>query len=769
MKTKLTLGLSVFVLLLTSCSKDPYEKSIYSEQPVIGLYQDYLSKNSSLPKDGSDAILKLGEEKGIIKKSGLLFKDSNGNEKLDPYEDWRLPVKDRATDLVNKMTAEEKIGLINYEGNVFNKYNEGYGIPGLDFDGEIKEDSIADFISLGYRHSNTNLTFDPLDTVKFLNNVQGATERLPYGIPHLFTMEPGHDMWDSNEVKATKQSPWPFWMGLGSIDDLGTTKKFAKIMREELRMSGRHGLFGPMAELATEPRWARVNHAIHANENIVSSHIEVFIKALQGFDLDKNDIAVNGALAVLKHFPGTGSVEEGMDNHTLAGAHSVFPGNNYEEHLAPYINAIKKAKPAAIMTAYSVYDTNGFEEVAAAYNKSIITDLLRDKLGFEGAIITDNGVLTSSAWGVTDLSIEERIADLMDAGIDQYLPGKHHDDYINALGKGLITEDQINNAAIHSLSLQFQVGLFENPYVDISEAEAFWDPNGKEMQKRVETGIDTMRKAMVLAKNIEIDNLETELLPIKGGNPDYKTAADINGNGLVDVYFDSAFPEADSGQKNTYAISTDEKYKNINFVDDISKADIAIARIWSRGGTYFGTTGTIPLDYDTPAYVWDRENQQYTTEEIPVWQGGFPGPELGKWVFSDWSNASGTAFLGQGYRTLLGYSDSKAVLNKFLAAKSTNPKLKVVIGLTLSRAAIVSSYINKIDGMFFDFASTDSAFLDVVFWQNGAKPEGRLPMEIPTDNESANEQFEDLPNDTKNATFEVGYGLDYITLGGYGN
>lgn len=769
MKIKHLLVLSILILLLASCSRDPFENSIYSEQPVIGLYQDYLSKNVDIPTDGSDAILTLGQEKGIIEKRGLQFKDSDNDGKLDPYEDWRLPVRDRAKDLVSQMSTEEKIGLLNWKGNIFKEYGEGYSIPGLDYDGDIKEDSVAEGLIQGYRHSNTNLTFDPLDTVKYFNNVQGVTERLKWGIPHLFTMEPGHDMWNYNDINDTKLSMWPFYMGLGAIDDLGVTKKFAKIMRQELRMSGRHGLFGPMAELATEPRWARIQHTISANSAVVTSHIEVFIKSLQGYDLDKNDIAVNGALAVLKHFPGTGSVEEGMDNHTESGSHSVFPGNNYEEHLKPYSNAIKKAKPAAIMTAYSIIEANGLEQVATSYSKEILTDLLRNELGFDGAIVTDNGILTKSAWGVSDLSPAERVAKFINAGVDQYLPGDQHEAFVAAIEQGLITEEQINTAAMYSIELQFKVGLFENPYTDVQVSEKFWDPDGKAMKNRVKTGLDTMRKAMVLTKNEDLPDSTVQLLPIKGGNDEYRSFVDTNGNGTVDVYFDSAFPKADSGQAETYATSTDDTYKNINFVDDINKADIAIARIWSRGGTYFGSTGGIPLDFESPAYVWDREKQEYTDEQIPLWEGGFPVPELKKWKFSDWSNAGGSAFLGQGYRTYLGYGDSIAMVNKALAAKAKNPNLQVIIGMTASRPGIVSSFVDKIDGMFIDFAATDSAFLDVVFWQNGSKPEGRLPIEIPSDNKSVEEQFEDVPGDTANPTFEIGFGLDYVTLGGYGN
>jgi beta-glucosidase len=89
--------------------------------------------------------------------------------------------------------------------------------------------------------------------------------------------------------------------------------------------------------------------------------------------------------------------------------------------------------------------------------------------------------------------------------------------------------------------------------------------------------------------------------------------------------------------------------------------------------------------------------------------------------------------------------------------------------MTASRPGIVSSFLDDIDGLFIDFAATDKAFLDVVFWQNGSKPGGKLPVEIPSSDASVEAQLEDVPGDTANPTYEIGYGLEYVSMGGYGN
>ncbi|QEN05280.1 glycoside hydrolase family 3 protein [Thiospirochaeta perfilievii] len=775
-----TIGL---IFSVTSCNKNHFEKSIYSEQPEIGLYQDYLAKNPDLPTEGTGPILATGSEKSIIKKSGLEFKDSNGNKKLDLYEDWRLTPTERATDLVSQMSVAERLGLLNWlgeSGNTEMTKNEAedilyYGIEGINADGTYDDTSSSIPFSLltnGLRYVNDNMEIAPMDEVKYNNNIQGLVERSKWGIPMIISSDPAHNGWAGDDISPTGLSKWPYYIGLGAADDLKTTKIFGETVAAEMRMAGHQMLLGPQADIATDPRWARISQVIHSNGDLTAKHIKVLIQAMQG----GSELKPWGMATTVKHIPGSGSVEEGMDSHTEAGKYSLFPGNNLEEHLKPFIAAVE-AGAAATMACYSIIDVEEYKDIVngkpidegAAFSTKIMTDLLKTRIGFKGAVLSDWGIGTSSPWGHENIKEKpEILAEMLNAGTYQYGGKDFTELWKEAFEFGLISEDVINTAATRALELQFKLGLFENPYINLDIAEKFWDPNGPLYKERNDAAESAMKKAMTLVKSIDVAE-NSPILPINGTDETYINAVDLNGNGKVDVYFDSAYPNADSGQGKSKAVSTDSQYLNINFVDNIKDADVAITRIFSRGATYFGTTGATPLNYDDPVYVYDRENKTYTDELVKVTTN--PGEaygNFGPWVFDDWSNLTGSGMIGQGYMTYLGYSDSKAALERALKAKAGNPDLKVIIGMTDSRPGIISGFLDDIDGMIIDFAATDKAFLDVVFFQGGNKPEGRLPFEIPSTWESLSQQLGDVPNDTPNPTFETGYGLNYPSIGGYG-
>jgi beta-glucosidase len=273
-----TMGAIVSILMI-SCGGDPYKQSVYKDQPQILTYAEYLTSNPELPKEGTDSILKVGASKGTIRKGKLIFKDSNGNKKLDPYEDWRLPARERAADLVKKMSIEEKLGLLSWNGcsgiSNMTKNDNGtyyYGIQGLNNDGTIEEKVTTPtgpattmayaVVKDGIRYGNNQFEFEPLEEITYNNNLQGLAERTTWGIPFIISSDPSHAAWAGDELGKAKLSQWPYYLGLGALDDLATTEEFGKTVAEEFRMLGHHVLLGPQADLATEPRWARVQHTL---------------------------------------------------------------------------------------------------------------------------------------------------------------------------------------------------------------------------------------------------------------------------------------------------------------------------------------------------------------------------------------------------------------------------------------------------------------------------------------------------------------------------
>jgi len=746
------LSVSLAAFAFMGCGKDPYETSVYSEQPKILTYQAYLAVNGDLPKEGTDPILATGADKQVIKKGKLQFKDSNGSGKLDPYEDWRLPPTERAADLVSKMTHEQKLGILSWGNQRWlggtTKDPSGdplYGVNGLNDDGTVKKGSAAEtIIDHGLRFSNLSDTLDPVVEATLLNNIQGLTERSTLGIPFFWTSEPGHDFYNAalyeDSMPVAKLSPWPFYLGFGAADDLAVTKMFGKYLGQEIRMRGRHALFGPFADLATEPRWARVQSTIHAQGEIVATHIEVLVKAMQGYDLDKNDIAVNGAIAYLKHFPGMGPDEDGMDSHSEPGRYNAYPGNNFAEHLLPWEGAIKKAKVGGLMMGYSIVPANGMKEVGAAYSSDLYS--LLKKLGYNGDIVTDNN---PGPWGLEngkDLTRGQKAAMTLKEGSNHWLGGDYLADWKEADAAGLLAEADIDRAATQSLTLMFDLGLFENPYVDLTEARAFWDPKGKQMEDRVAAGKQAMAKAIVLVKDNKLSDGD-DLLPIV----ERKTSVlDTNGNGVIDIYFDSVFDGYDSGDAKSYA--TSEHFPNRKFVSNVADADVAVIRIFARAGIYFGLSGGVPLSFDAPTYAYDRATGKDTNEKI-----------------AENSLTGGGTFMTAPYRSVGGADFHMKRLNAILAAKKANPKLKVIVDMTAERPGIVKPFLDKIDGLFIDFGATDDVFLNMLCYHGGLAPTATLPIEIPSSDASVEAQFEDVPGDSADPTFPIGFGLNYIKTG----
>ena len=571
------------------------------------------------------------------------------------------------------------------------------------------------------------------------------------GIPHTISVDPYHDT-AYNANSATTNSLWPFMMGFGAISNPDDAKRiarrFGEVHGQELRMSGVTMLLGPMADIATEPRWARIQHCISSDPDVVAELVAEVIAGMQG---SENGLVPGGQACVVKHFPGSGSDEEGMDSHSPHGRYQVFPGNLFEEHLRPF-DAAFKVGVAGVMPCYGIFETNNFEQVGSAFTSDIMVDLLRDRFGFNGYIVSDWYIDTHMPWGLEDLTKYELVGRWLKAGTHQHGGNQDVASVMRSYEEGYITVEDIDFAVQSNLKVVFQQGLFENPYVNLAEAQEFWRSNGSAFVDRSIAAEEAQKKAMVLCKN------NSSFLPVKPDGEKY----DTNGNGVVEIFFDSNISQADSGELQTVARS--EEYSGFTFVDNINNADIAIVRMFSRGGEYWSALGGIPLSYDGITYVWDHEAKSYTDIPAPTTSMGIQGG-------GDTTKNSG------GYRTVGGSLDNYQRVFNAIGARDggdvngdgtidgdgTNPTLKIVVGMTASRPGIVAPFLGDVHSLIVDFGATDSSFLDVVFNADGSAPTGNLPVEIPANDESVNAQFEDVPCDTVEPTFKYGFGLRYMS------
>jgi len=212
-----------------------------------------------------------------------------------------------------------------------------------------------------------------------------------------------------------------------------------------------------------------------------------------------------------------------------------------------------------LMPYYGIPLDQTKENVGMSFNKEIIQGLLRDEYEYDGLVCTDWGIVEgfgflgfemfeSTGWGVDHLSIKERINKVIDAGVDQFGGNFNTDELLELIEEGRISESRIDESSRRILRTKFQLGLFDNPYVDVEAAQNIVGNN-----EHMEMGKLAQRKSIVLLKN-KMNPDSSHMLPLSG---------------KIKVYVENIDKEV-AGK---YAI----------VVDSLDEADIAILRMQTPG------------------------------------------------------------------------------------------------------------------------------------------------------------------------------------------
>ena len=440
----------------------------------------------------------------IILKEGSKYRDLNRNGKIDIYEDNNFSAEQRAADLLSKMSLEEKVGQmfhppISLKGGVISEIMNLASGKGNSTESLILNKHIS--------HFNLYGSPSPLELSKKLNYLQRVSEKSRLAIPLTISSDPIHEVPRGGGIAAFSLkgfSKWPSQLGFAATRDSQTIKEFAEIAGKEYLAVGIRTALHPMSDLATEPRWARNFGTFGSNANLSSEFTKAYMDGFQGKRIDKKSV-----LTMVKHFPGGGPQEDGLDPHLYSGRNQIYPGDNFNYHLKPFEEAINNGLKV-IMPYYGIPIDQTSENVAMAYNKDILTDLLREKLGFNGVICTDWGIISGRHWGVDNLSIKERYKKSIDAGVDQY-GGESSPKYILDLVKdNEITEERINFSVKKILINKFELGLFDEPFVD---EQSVIKKVG--IEPYINKGILAQKKSVVLLKNDKNDN--KNVLPLSKG------------------------------------------------------------------------------------------------------------------------------------------------------------------------------------------------------------------------------------------------------------
>jgi beta-glucosidase len=631
----------------------------------------------------------------VLEREGLRFRDLNRNGALDPYEDWRRPADVRARDLVARMTLAEKAGAMMH-GSARAAGPAGGAGFGARYDTAANR-ALVDGAKV--TTMITRLQGGPAALAAEANALQEVAERTRLGVPVTISTDPRHHFQHvpGASAAAVGFSQWPEPLGLAALGDAATVRRFGDVARAEYRAVGIHMALSPQADLATEPRWSRINGTFGEDAELAGRLVRAYV---EGFQQGPNGAGADGVLAVVKHWVGYGAAPGGFDGHNYYGRFADFgPGpaaaRALAYHVRPFLGAFA-ANVAGVMPTYSVlrgaeWDGRPVEPVGAAFNRQLLTDALRGRYGFRGVVVTDWGVTNDCSarcrdgvpagqrpsfadvampWGVEALPMRARFVKAVLAGVDQFGGTERADVLVEAVRAGELTEARLDESVRRLLAQKFALGLFENPYVDPADAAR---RVGADTARAAAT--DAQRRALVLLEN------QGNILPLRAAP----------GKGPLRVYLHGVAPAAAAAHGWTV-------------VADPAQADVAVVRL------------AAPFETLHPGYVFGAMQHE------------------GSLAFRD------------------GDPDYEAF-------KRLSARVPTVATVYLDRPAILTPVRQRARAVVANFGVSDAALLDVLAGR--ARPEGRLPFELPSSMEAVAAQRPDVPHDSPRPLYALGFGLRY--------
>ncbi|SDX81223.1 glycoside hydrolase family 3 N-terminal domain-containing protein [Paenibacillus sp. PDC88] len=707
----------------------------------------------------------------IIEKDGLFFKDLSKNGALDKYEDWRLTPEERAKDLASKMSVEQIAGLMLYSKHqsipasshawIKSTYNgkayEESGAHPWDLTDEQKEFLANDHL----RHVLVTTVEGPEIAAKWNNNVQAYAEGTGLGIPANNSSDPRHGSDSSSEFNAGSGgqiSMWPESLGLAATFDPDVTRRFGEIASKEYRALGLTTALSPQIDIATDPRWFRYNGTFGEDAKLAADMARAYV---DGFQTSDGDLEIHegwgydSVNAMVKHWPGGGSGEAGRDAHYYCGQYAVYPGNNFEEHLIPFVDGAfkldgKTGEASAVMPYYTIsanQDMKNGENVGNSYNSYLITDLLREKYGYDGVVCTDWGItgdiwgdkdsfLSGKPWGVEHLSIAERHYKLLMAGVDQFGGNNEVGPVLEAYEMGVkehgeaFMRKRFEQSAIRLLKNLFRLGLFENPYLDPQVSSEIVG-NAEYMRE----GYEAQLKSIVMLKN------KNNVLPLKVRSKVYIPQRYLAAS---KDWFGNPIPE-----RTEYPVNLEVVSKYFEVTDQPDEADVGLVFISTpKSGTGYskedelqGGNGYVPISLQYGTYTAEHARELSLASHPSDIDGN--------------RSYKGKRVTPQNTKDLDAVLDTKAKMNG----------KPVIVSMLLSNPTVVEEFEAEADAILANFGVQDQAIMEILTGER--EPSGLLPMQMPAHMRTVEEQLEDVAHDmechvdNEGHVYDFGFGLNF--------
>ena len=514
----------------------PYDPA--QVDPTVTYLEPAFYENENGPVIGVTTV-------GVIVKDGKYYKDMDNDHELDAFENWELSAEERAADLVTKMTLAEQAGF------VMNALLVTPVVPKLDMvkneDGSINPAKVMTIIPEGEQTQNLQM-YNPTaayfaasdDQVLTDGNIRAGVYRgglnFDASVVALYTnIATAICEWDSAKdgtpaipytlISNPISAGFPDSLGMAAaviadsdlengVIDASAVKAYAEVDREMWRAQGLTFVYGPQIDLVTDPRWPRNSGTYGERETVVAAIIDALV---DGYQNGKDGANAKSVVLSAKHFPGDGASENGFESHTTQGQWRLYPTDGSLQYQLAGFQAACDAGVGAIMPCYSrdTADARSVaqtytnpstgasmevvpEELGSAYNKTVITDLLRGVMGFNGFIQSDSGITQQQCYGAEALSQVERFAALISAGTDAIGGELAPEAIVEAVESGLLPKEDLDRANINRATQLFKQGMFDNNYLDYLAADEVRATN---MSSATEQAYQMHLKATVLMKN----------------------------------------------------------------------------------------------------------------------------------------------------------------------------------------------------------------------------------------------------------------------------
>jgi beta-glucosidase len=751
---KVTLSIATASLILTGCGP----KFTEDNKADFILVKNDGGKSLGYQPDSGVKLLTIDR---------YAFKDLSKDGKLDIYEDWRLSAEERAADLASKMSLEQIAGLMLYSGHQSIPSKGGFRGPSM-YNGKPFDESGAGpsdlsdeqkkFLSEDHlRHVLIRSFSSPAIAAQWNNNAQAMVEGLGLGIPINSSSDPRHgkDSYAEFNASGADISVWPGTLGIAASFDPDLMYEFGKIGSQEYRALGIATALSPQIDLGTEPRWYRFDGTMGEDPDLTTDMARAYIDGFQTTEDGGSDgWGMQSVNTMVKHWPGGGTGEGGRDAHYGYGAYGVYPGKNLKEQILPFSEGALNLKGAtkmasAIMPYYTIsYDqdsVNG-ENVGNAYNKYLITDLLRGTYGYDDVICTD-WLVTGDAnsldrfegkpWGVEHMNVAERHYKALEAGVDQFGGNNEKAPVLEAYNMGVAAHgeaymrERFEASAIRLLKNIFRVGLFENPYLDIAETER--SVGSQAFKKR---GFEAQLRSIILLKNFK------NTLPLQARQKVYIPQRYISAS---KDWFGKEIPE-----KWEIPFDPEVVKKYFEVVENPEEADFALVGIsnpdtgvgYDLNDLNKGGNGYVPISLQYGEYT--AENAR----EVSL-AGGSP--------LEDFTNRS---YKGKTVKAS-NHFDMKMVNE---ARKKMGDK-PVIVSVRVSKPMIFSEIEPSATSILIHMGVEDEALLEII--SGNTEPSALLPFQMPLDMKTVEEQYEDVPRDMKpyvdaeGNTYDFAFGLNW--------